>query len=93
VAISLSSATFLVVIDDRSASKPDIGFIQLAPIIGRALSIMKHSALAITSVEENNEIFSNQTTNKTRASADTSENQGSSEGIRWTEACRPAFEN
>jgi hypothetical protein len=54
---------------------------------------MKQSALAITSIEENNEIFSNQTTNKTRASTDTPENQGSSEGTRRTEACRPAFEN
>jgi len=54
---------------------------------------MKQNALAITSIEENNEISSNQTTNKTRASADTSENQGSSEGTRRIEACRPAFEN
>jgi len=61
--------------DDRSASRPDLGFIRLAPIFCRALFIMKQSALAITSIEENNEISSNQTTNKTRASADTSENQ------------------
>jgi hypothetical protein len=54
---------------------------------------MGQSSLAITCVEENNEIFSNQTTNQTRASVDTSENQGSSEGTRRTEACRPAFEN
>jgi hypothetical protein len=79
--------------DDRSASRPDLGFIRLTPIFCRALFIMKQSELAITSIEENNEISSNQTTNKTRASPDTSENQGSSEGIRWSEACRPAFEN
>jgi hypothetical protein len=54
---------------------------------------MRPSALAITSIKENNEIPSNQTANKTRASADTSENQGSSEGTRRSEACRPAFEN
>jgi len=54
---------------------------------------MKQRALAIASIEKINEISSNQTTNKTRASVDTSENQGSSEGTRWTEACRPAFEN
>jgi hypothetical protein len=54
---------------------------------------MKQSAWAITSIEEINEISSNQTTNKTRASADTSENQGSSEGTRRIKACRPAFEN
>jgi hypothetical protein len=87
-----ASATLLV-IADYSAPRPDIGFIQLAPIICLVLSIMKQRALAITSIEENNEIFSNQTTNKTRASADTSENQGRCEGTRWTEACRPAFEN
>jgi hypothetical protein len=54
---------------------------------------MRQSALAITSIEENDEIYSNQTTNQTRASADTSENQGSSEGTRRFAACRPAFEN
>jgi len=54
---------------------------------------MKHSALAITSIEENNEIPSHQTTNKTRANADTSENQGSSEGTGRIEACRPTFKN
>jgi hypothetical protein len=53
-----------------------------------ALSVMRQSALAATSIKENNEI-----TNKTRASVDTSENQGSSEGTRRIEACRPAFEN
>ncbi len=77
-----TSATFLI-FADCSAFRPDIGFIRLALII----------CLAITSIEENNEISSNQTTNKTRASADTSENQGSSEGTRRIEACRPAFEN
>ena len=87
-----ASATFLV-IADYSASRPDIGFFRLAPIIGRALSIMKQGALAITCTEKNDEISSNQTTHKTRASVDTSENQGIGEGTRWIEACRPAFEN
>jgi len=54
---------------------------------------MKQSAWAITSIEEINEISSNQTTNKARASVDTSENQGSSEGTRRSDACRPTFEN
>jgi hypothetical protein len=68
--------------------------IRLAPhILLGVVYIMRQSALAITSIEEINEISSNQTTNKTRASADTSENQGSSEGTRRIEACRPAFEN
>jgi len=89
----LASATFLVIIDDYSASRPDIGFIRLTPLIYMALSVIRQSALAVTSIEENNEISSNQTTNKTRASVDTSENQGSSEGTRRIEACRPAFEN
>ncbi len=86
-------ATFLIVIHDCSASRPDIGFIRLAPIFYKALCVMRQSGLAVTSIEENNEISSNQTTNKTRASVDTSENQGSSEGTRRIEACRPAFEN
>ncbi len=88
-----SSATFLVIINDYSASRPDIGFIRLGPIICRALSVIRQSALAVTSIEENNEISSNQTTNKKRASADTSENQGSSEGTRRIEARRPTFKN
>jgi len=54
---------------------------------------MKQRALAIASIKEINEISSNQTTNKARASVDTSENQGSSEGIRWSEGRRSAFEN
>ncbi len=47
-------------------------------IICRALSTMKHSAWAITSIKANNEIPRNQTTNKTRASVDSPESQGSS---------------
>jgi hypothetical protein len=54
---------------------------------------MKQSAFAISSIEENNEIPSNQTTNKTRASADTPENQGSSEGTGRFAASRSVFEN
>jgi hypothetical protein len=54
---------------------------------------MKQGALAITCIEKNDEISSNQTTHKTRASVDTSENQGIGEGTRRIEACRPAFEN
>ena len=89
----LASATFLVIVDDYSASRRDIGFFRLTHLICTGLSVIRQSALAVTSIEENNEISSNQTTNKTRASADTSENQGSSEGTRRIEACRPAFEN
>ncbi len=87
-----ASATFLVIID-YSASRPDIGFIRLLPIIWKALSVRRQGGLAVTSIKENNEISNNQTTNKTRASVDTSENQGSSEGTRRIAACRPAFEN
>jgi len=54
---------------------------------------MKQGAAAITCTEKNDEISSNQTTHKTRASVDTSENQGIGEGTRRIEACRPAFEN
>jgi hypothetical protein len=54
---------------------------------------MKQRALAIASIEEINEISSNQTTNKARASVDTSENQGSSEGTGRIEGCRPTFKN
>jgi hypothetical protein len=88
-----ANAIFLVFSDDCSASRPDIGFFQLAPIIFRALSITRHSSLAITCAEENDEISNNQTTDKTRASVDTSENQESCEGTRRTEGCRPTFEN
>jgi len=88
-----ASATFLVFSDDCSASGPDIGFNQLAPIICRTLPIMRLSALAITCIEKNDEISNNQTTDKTRTSVDTSENQGSSEGTGRIEACRPIFKN
>jgi len=88
-----ASATFLVFSDDCSTSGPDIGFNQLAPIICRTLPMMRQSALAITCIEKNDEISSNQTTDKTRASVDTSENQGSSEGTGRIEACRPTFKN
>ena len=77
----------------NSLLDPILDLFDWSRIICRAESIMKQIALAITSIEENNEIPSNQTTNKTRASADTSENQGSSEGTRRTEGRRSAFEN
>jgi hypothetical protein len=54
---------------------------------------MRQSALAITCIEKNDEISSNQTTDKTRAIVDTSENQGSSEETGRIEACRPTFKN
>jgi hypothetical protein len=88
-----ASVTFLVFSYDCSASGPDIGFNQLAPIICRTLSILRQSALAITRIEKSDEISSNQTTDKTRASVDTSKNQGSSEGTGRIEACRPALKN
>ena len=88
-----AGVTFLVFSDDCSASGPAIGFNQLAPIICWTLPNMRQSALAITCIEKNDEISSNQTTDKTRASVDTSENQGNSEGTGRIEACRPTFEN
>jgi len=88
-----ASVTFLVFSHDCSASGPDIGFNQLAPIICRTLSVLRQSALAITHIEKSDEISSNQTTDKTRASLDTSKDQGNSEGTGRIEACRPTFEN
>jgi len=88
-----ASVTFLVFSHDCSASRPAIGFSQLAPIICWTLPNIRQSALAITCIEKNDEISSNQTTDKTRASVDTSENQGNSEGTGRIEACRPTFEN
>ncbi len=88
-----AGATFLVFSDDCSAPGPAIGFNQLAPIICWTLPNMRRLALAITFIEKNDEISSNQTTDKTRASVDTSENQGNSEGTWRTEGRRSAFEN
>jgi hypothetical protein len=70
----LASTTFLTIADDYFACRPDIGFIRLTPLICKALSAIRQSALAVTSIEENDEISSNQTTHKTRASVDPSEN-------------------
>jgi len=53
-----ANATVLVIIDDYSASRHDIGFIRLTAIICKALSVMRQSGLAVTSIEENNEISS-----------------------------------
>ncbi len=86
-----ASATFLVFSGDCSESGLDIGFVQLVPIICWALSIMRQSGLAITRIEKNDEISSNKIADKTRASVNTSENQGSSERTRRIAACRPTF--
>jgi hypothetical protein len=56
-------------------------------------SVMRYSELVITLIEQDNEISSNQTTNKTRASADTAQNQGSSEGTGRFAARCPTLEN
>ncbi len=50
----LASATLLVIVDDYFASRPDIGFIRLTPLICMALSVIRQSALAVTYIEENN---------------------------------------
>jgi hypothetical protein len=91
-AVVRTKATFLI-FADRSDFKLGIGFIRLAPHNSQGASDMRHSALAITFIERNDEISSSQTTNKTRTSTDTAQNQRSSEGTRRFAARCPALEN